>query len=131
MEIGGFSVAEIHAREKWNATGIPLVAGHRYHFVSEGEWLDWTIACDADGYESANLIQRIAEPLRRVRTERWFVLMGALTRYDAAAFRIGKETIATPNASGELFCFANDVWFAYCNNHGALRLRVTRIELGE
>src|SRR4051812_31308606 len=128
MNVGESGTATIDAREVWNATGIRLAAGCRYRLVAEGEWLDWAVTCDAEGYESVNVLQRSFEHQRRAPGERWFALMGALTRDDRAAFRIGKESTLVPETSGELLCFANDVKLAYWNNHGEIRLTVTRIE---
>lgn len=126
MNLNESAVALIDARAEWNATGITLTAGERFHLVAEGQWIDWTITCDADGYDSQNLVQRMSENLRRAPHERWFALMGALTRDDNAVFRIGREHFFIPETSGELLCFANDVSVAYWNNHGQLRLTVTR-----
>jgi hypothetical protein len=54
MEIGESATAMIDAREPWNETGIRLVAGEQYRFHAEGEWVDWFVTCDADGYDSVN-----------------------------------------------------------------------------
>lgn len=40
-------------------------------------------------------------------------------------FVIGRGTTVTPNESGYLYCFANDVWLAYDNNHGSVQLMVS------
>ncbi len=128
MEAGETRTAEVDSREEWNATGIRLNAGEQYHFRAEGEWIDWTVTCDADGYDSINFVQRHSEPLRRVPSERWFVLIGSIGREDGEVFRIGTETTYSPRSSGELFGFANDVSLAYWNNHGTVRLTVTRLE---
>ena len=40
-------------------------------------------------------------------------------------FLIGESATITPQASGYLYCFANDVWLAYDNNRGSVRLSVS------
>lgn len=40
-------------------------------------------------------------------------------------FAIGREARVTPNQSGYLYCYANDVWRFYFNNKGSVSLTVT------
>jgi hypothetical protein len=89
--------------------------------------VDWYVPCDADGYDSFNLVQKLSEPLRRFRNDRWFVLVGSLGRDGRELFRIGTEATYSPKSTATLFCFANDVILAYWNNRGELRLTVTRV----
>jgi hypothetical protein len=128
MEVGKPQSVGVNSRLKWNETGIRLTAGERYHFHATGTWVDWTITCDADGYESSNLILRVSEPLRRVPDKRWFALIGSTGKKDGEVFLIGTDSLYTPRTTGELLCFANDVILAYCNNHGAVTLTVTRVD---
>jgi hypothetical protein len=127
MEIGESAVATVAAREPWNDTGIRLIAGEQYHFTADGEWVDWFVNCDADGYDSVNLVQKLSESLRRSPGDRWFVLMGSLGRDSGRLFRIGKDSNFSPDSTADLFCFANDARLAYWNNREEVRLTVTRI----
>lgn len=127
MQIGESEVAVIDAREPWNETGIRLITGEQYHFRADGEWVDWFVTCDADGYDSVNSVQRMSESLRRSPRDRWFVLVGTLGRDTGKIFRIGKDSTFAPDSTADLFCFANDVRLAYWNNRGKVELTVTRI----
>ena len=126
MEIGESTTKTILASEKWNDTGIRLVAGEEYHFKANGEWKDSTILCDADGYASPNFFLRASEWLRRAPKERWFALIGTIEQDENTAFRIGIEATMSPKSTGLLYCFANDVSFMYWNNEGEIRLTVSR-----
>jgi hypothetical protein len=128
MNVGETKVAFIAARPMWNDTGIVLSAAHRYHFRADGEWIDWKVTCDANGYASINSVQRLCEPLRRSPSERWFVLIGSLDQARGSSFRIGTETNFSPDRTATLFCYANDAVLAYWNNHGAVRLSVSRVD---
>ena len=127
MEIGQSAIAAIDAREQWNDTGIQLIAGEQYRFQAAGEWVDWFVTCDADGYSSVNFVQKMSESLRRSPGDPWFVLMGSLGRETGQLFRIGKNSTYSPELTGTLFCFANDVSMAYWNNRGVVQLTVTRL----
>jgi hypothetical protein len=62
MELGESTTVVIDVREPWNDTGIRLVAREQYQFHAEGEWVDSFVTCDADGYDSANWVQRLSGP---------------------------------------------------------------------
>lgn len=126
LAVGESATATIQAREKWNNTRIHLVAGQEYRFTAVGQWTDWYIPCDADGFASLNLVLRATEWLRRAPREPWFALIGAVNGDLRTLFKIGRERRLTMPVSGMLTCFANDVAFAYGNNTGAVELTVTR-----
>jgi hypothetical protein len=74
------------------------------------------------------LFLSLFEGRRRLRNAKWFVLAGALGEDEQAAFAIGVgPTPWKPMGKGELKCFANDVRSAYGNNHGCVRLTITRV----
>lgn len=111
----------IRARERWNDTGIDLVAGATYRLVATGRWRDWFIDTDADGFTRWYL-----RPFRRrVPGERWFKLIGCVGQDESRCFAIGKASTLVAPASGRLYCFANDAPSAYWNNEGELTLTVT------
>lgn len=70
MQIGESKKATIDSRPFWNDTQITLVAGQKYHFHTIGQWTDWKNTCDADGYESPNIVLKIPEGLRRMPQEK-------------------------------------------------------------
>jgi len=76
---------------------------------------------------------------RRPEDMPWFSLVGLVandeppSRHPRArippfpheTFLIGSGTTFTPKADGYLYCFANDAWQCYNNNHGSVRLTVS------
>jgi hypothetical protein len=128
LSIGESATAKISAIEKWNDTGIHLVADQEYRFTATGQWIDWTIACDANGYPSPHWVLKISERWRRVTNENWFALIGAINFNERNFFAIGEERTLVMSESGTLTCFANDVPFMYWNNQGCVQLTVTRVQ---
>jgi hypothetical protein len=126
LNVGESAQATIEAKKKWNDTGIELARGHEYHFTATGQWTDWRIACDANGYANPNVIFKVLERFRRSPRSRWFALIGALNADEHTQFEIGTERTLIAPASGTLTCFANDGARAYWNNLGSVRLSVTR-----
>ena len=116
----------VHARLRWNATGILVSPHEHYRLTADGEWTDWFVATSANGYTKVYL--RPAEPFRRLPDEPWFCLCGAVT-VSGEPFAIGRtlEWVVPESADGELLCFSNDVPWAYWNNRGAVVLAVQRI----
>ena len=109
----------------WQATGVLLDQGVTYRFavVEIPEWRDGRSACDADGHDVWYL-----KPFgfkRRVPDVNWLALMGSIDQEDV--FVIGmRRPLYTATRTGQLICFANDASFAYGNNHGWLKLQITR-----
>ena len=104
----------------WNKTGYQLVAGHTYRFRASGEWKDKTNVCGPSGYSRWYLTPWA--PLRRYVRAPWFALIGTID--GAQSFVIGNEREWTAPTNGELWCYANDVWFMYGNNSGSITLQV-------
>lgn len=124
----------IDSQEKWNRTGIEVRPGERYAFRAEGSWIDLTIYTTARGYETreAPALSRwflsLFEGSLRMPGQNWFALVGTVGRSESTAFVIGERLDGwMPTAAGELWCFANDVPWAYFNNHGEVTLTVTRL----
>jgi hypothetical protein len=98
--------------------------GTSYNFIASGTWLDWRIETDANGYERPWLKPFTA--LRRVPEAPWFALVGVIDKDKSTAFIIGREHLnwIAPR-SGELSCFANDIFGMYWNNRGAADVTCT------
>jgi hypothetical protein len=126
LNVGESAQATIEAKKKWNDTGIELVSGHEYHFAATGQWTDWWIKCDADGFDSPHLLLKVFEGLRRSPRSRWFALIGAINEGKPMQFEIGKDRTLVMPVSGILTCFANDTMGAYWNNSGSVQLTITR-----
>lgn len=112
----------IRADQHWNNTGVQLDAGIEYELLARGEWTDWLIRTDADGFSRWYL--RPFERRRRAPDQPWFKLMGAVGEDPARLFPIGRGCRIRPEVSGILHCFANDVPSAYGNNKGTLELEI-------
>jgi hypothetical protein len=104
-----------------------LRAGHDYRLDATGRWTDLHQSCEADGYASTSWLFRLFESARRVPGAQWFALIGALDHDRSDRFVIGKQASYRPVVDGELLCFANDLWWTYFNNHGAVELHVTQV----
>ncbi len=119
----------INSKKHWNKTGIRVTTGERYKFRAAGEWCDLNNRCDADGYQSNSMLLRVSERLRRAPNQNWFKLIAAVkTGKRLKYYPIGSRNTVVIAGSGELACFANDVWGMYWNNSGTLELRVTRLQ---
>lgn len=80
---------------------------------------------------------------KRIEAFPWFVMVGAIANdggAEQAAHPDGSPSphqyVALPDyettplrvgASGYLYCFPNDVWSLYGNNHGSIQLTITRV----
>jgi hypothetical protein len=112
-------------------------SGKREHWPSIGDLV--RLVCSGVG-----LIERLVKALglkqadfwftKRVEEQPWFALMGFIASEEGGTdtdlplghtFLIGDGTSITPAASGYLYCFANDAWQTYSNNHGGVNLSVT------
>jgi hypothetical protein len=126
MNIGETHTALILAKPHWNLTGIQLIAGERYAMSADGRWVDWFIPYGPEGGPSNSFYLKAFEPLRRMKDENWFELIGALNSDIGTAFPIGKDCDYVAPADGELTGFANDVEGFYFNNYGQVTLTVVR-----
>jgi hypothetical protein len=114
----------------WNNTGLHVTVGQRYQLVAVGTWWDTVIRSDADGYPTPWWYppQRIAQRLRRLPSDDWFVLAGAIrTAEDCWHFAVGSSREVLMPTRGQLSFFANDVPGFYWNNFGSLRLEIARL----
>lgn len=126
VNVASATTAEIDAYEYWNRTGLIVTKGTRYSYKTEGEWNDASNRCDADGW-----VPKWGEPwvrllyFKRERGEPLFKLMGAVDKNRPYIVLGTKGSFIAP-ASGELFCFANDVPGFYWNNSGKIKLEIVR-----
>ncbi len=118
--------ALIAANAEWNDTGIDLVRGARYCMTASGTWHDRQFRAGADGVPPQNWMQRIFSPLLRFPNGHYMTLIGCIDQDMGSAFAIGANANYKATRDGRLWCFANDVRFAYGNNSGAIELIVDR-----
>lgn len=149
--------SDIFAQNCWNAPGIEVKQGERYHIVASGVWTDKSYPASADGYDSPNPILRAAEKLRRVEDKPWFCLvacihpdaalevhnpnagnmldgviqnlMHSIGKFDEESqlTGVGADGTLDITKDGYLYFFANDVPWAYSNNSGYLTVGITRV----
>lgn len=120
----------IKAQHRWNNTFYQISAGKKYRFQATGTWIDLSTPASATGYEDLQL--KPFEWMRRFPQAKWFSLIGSIEKNKNTFFDIGRlieeNGIFTATTSGNLECFANDVWFMYWNNKGAIELKVMELE---
>jgi hypothetical protein len=121
----------IAADRRWVETPVVVEAGNRYFFKATGRWWDASIECDADGHDDPKV--RWMKFLLRYRGQsaNWFTLIGCVEKDAASMFGIGTGDRLpdgwAASKSGRLYCFANDAWFMYWNNRGAVQLEIFRL----
>lgn len=113
---------KVFAREYWNDTAINIKAGERLHFNATGQWKDFIILTDANGFSKWHL--KPFEKLRRKPDSPWFSLIGAIDHKHL--FHIDLENTIKMPASGRLYLFANDVKYFYWNNNGCVFVEIYR-----
>jgi hypothetical protein len=121
----------IRAAEKWNATGIHLNKGTRYviALVKPLDVYDASIhVTTLEGWPWG--WQRVVffpfALFRRRRFHPWFALIGSVDKKHC--FRIARDgqKIIAP-ATGELFCYFNDVPWGYSNNAGTVQISIDTV----
>jgi hypothetical protein len=121
------SPVSIPAGRRWTKTGAMLRKGRTYRITACGNWIDKDQPCGPGGYASNSAVLRLAEPLRRKWHARWFALIGTQRRLFARRFVIGESVTYQARRDGELWCFANDVWFMYFNNKGSVEITIEEL----
>jgi hypothetical protein len=122
----------VYAEKEWNHTQMQLVKGGIYRFAvtpPDQEWRYGNILppFDAEGRNIGHLMAAV--PFLRMPSAKWFALVGCIGKKRRTFFKIGKllDLFVAPG-TGELVCFANDVWqFHRDNNQGYIDLTVTRL----
>lgn len=121
--------AIVVADAEWNDTGFDLVKGARYFMTATGSWYDRQFRSGPEGITPQNIVQRIFSPLLRFPNGHYMTLIGCIDQDMGSAFAIGANANYKATRDGRLWCFANDVRFAfgaYGNNSGVIELIVDR-----
>lgn len=130
----------VYAHLKYNRTGVYLRQDQHYKIevigLPDQQWRDGSIqpvdgtGWDRDdvklGYKEIGIAAM--EPFRRVTGDgaKWFTLCGCIGDDDGSAFVIGNSLPEfSPQKSGELCAFANDLNGYYGNNSGYLKIKVS------
>lgn len=116
-------IVNIDAALLWNDTQLVVEAGSVYGFKANGQWKDWCIPCDANGY--SNGYMRLWNRFKRSQQHPWMALMGSVDQQED--FFIGTQCEWECTRSGRLYCYANDAKQFYWNNSKSLQLTIQRI----
>jgi hypothetical protein len=118
---------KVESRKKWTDTEIELSKDSHYKYEATGEWKDWFIKCNANGYSNF-LMDLFLRPIKRNPSAKWFQLIGVVNKDTSCSINLGikGEFIAPEN--GRLWVYANDFEFAYRNNYGSIDLEVKKVE---
>ncbi len=125
LEIGDSIYVKVFSKPLWNDINLEVRNGETYIFSATGEWTDWYIFSDANGYDMTHM--NAFRKLRRSPENKWFSLIGNI-KDDNTFFLIGKNAIININNTGRLLLFANDVKGFYFNNKGHLQLKIKRVQ---
>lgn len=114
---------KVFAQHLWNDTTLDVKVGETLHFLATGQWKDFTILTDANGFDKWYM--KPFEKFRRKSDSPWFSLIGAID--GKHLFHIGQEKTVTISTSGRLFLFANDVKNFYWNNKGFITVQICQL----
>ncbi|WP_156895810.1 hypothetical protein [Massilia putida] len=156
LAVGAHKTVPVHAALWWNDAALAVAPGEMYALEADGEWIDAGIRSTAAGYSLPLLA--LFTWARRVRDANWFSLIAAVhsasglaaiepsagnfvtgwieswrrhvRSHDLASqlTDIGARQDLRIRQAGHLYLFANDAYFAYCNNEGTISLRIRRLK---
>lgn len=112
----------IKSDQKWNDTGMDLIKGQTYSYQAVGQWIDWYIPSDANGFSKP--LMDLFSWTKRTPSAKWFQLIGVVDKNPSHTVCLGNKGVFTSPASGRLWAYANDAELAYFNNSGAIELEV-------
>ncbi len=69
-------MATIKSSQKRNDTGVDPIKGHTYNYQATGQWKDWFIPSDADGF--SNFLMDLFSWTKRTPSAKWFQLIGVV-----------------------------------------------------
>lgn len=118
----------VPAADPWWAPPIIVHKGERYFFRATGKWLDASIEHDPNGRNISKLDIWKFLIRHKAADATWFTLIGSVDKNPDSFFSIGDgsrwpDGWVAPS-TGQLYCFANDVRFMYCNNSQSIILEI-------
>lgn len=131
----------VEAKDKNHRTGLILREGKTYRIQAtvKAPLIDKKIPCpSADGFtsdlrkKSTQFVMKRMERFRRAPKENWFALIAYTLpqgkkpgKRNRHFFKlIGSTNTYSPERSGELILFLNDLPCMYWNNHGSLQISI-------
>lgn len=100
---------------RYQATQIDVSQDEKYIITAHGKWMDATNICGPEGWR--NWWTPYVLRFSRLPNYDLFYLGGNIGKNENTNFPIGFNTTVSITVAGELFLFANDLWYFYCNNH--------------
>jgi hypothetical protein len=115
LQINEQSVIDVDPAQRYQITNIDVSPGEQYQFEAKGTWQDASQPCGPDGWHNwwTGYVLRFS----RLPSYDLFFLGGNIGCDEKTNFPIGSSTTKTIDVAGQLFLFANDLWYFYGNNH--------------
>ncbi len=117
---------EVFSSQRWNDTGVDVKRSQRIEVTATGEWIDWTIRCDANGFERPHM--NAFKFARRNRGAPWFALIASVGKMKRPTHHVGSSGDFVASRDGRLYLFANDAWYFYFNNKGSVRASIRVVD---
>lgn len=129
LEINEQVEVDVDPAKRYQPTQIEVSSGQQYQFNAQGKWRDASEICGPEGWKNwwTGYFLRFS----RLPKHDLFFLGGSISQNEDTNFPIGSSASIRVEVTGELFLFANDLWYFYCNNHRVpeqpMRVNIRRI----
>ncbi len=134
LSVGQETEIVVDPYNRYHPTGLQVTMGEQYRFEAKGKWADASQRCGPDGWSAWWTFT--VKPFSRLPGKNLFYLCGNVNCDERSNFPIGscaEKTIEV--AAGQLYLFANDLWYFYGNNRelppeeeGPMKVKIRRIK---
>lgn len=133
LPIGNEIEIVVDPRNRYHSTGLQVTISEQYHFEARGKWQDASRICGPDGWSAWWTFMPML--FSRLSGKKLFYLCGNVNRDERTNFPIGScAEKAIEITDGQLYLFANDIWYFYGNNYelppeqgGPMKVKIRRI----
>lgn len=127
----------LYAERRHNFSGIFIEEGETYRFkISKPHnWCDASVPAKTNGWPDQKIfflkVMSWTRVFSRYPSGRLYTVVGGIqnssrkSRFDMGSMKDGETYLA--DQSGELYAFANDIYFKYDNNFGHVKISVEKI----
>jgi hypothetical protein len=133
--LGATKSFEIIANRRMNYSGIFLEEGtYIFTFSRLEDWCDGSMPAGVYGWLDQSSLLSWSHWISRFPSGHLFTVIGGihgqwLSRFDMGVVMGNRETYSvTQGNEGELYAFANDIYFMYSNNYGRVTILIERID---
>lgn len=134
LPIGNEIEIVVDPGNRYHPTGLLVTIGEQYRFEAHGMWKDASRICSPEGWSAWWTF--LVKPWSRLPGKKFFYLCGNVNRDECTNFPIGSRAEKTMEiADGQLYMFANDLWYFYGNNRalppeqdGPMKVKIRRIK---